>query len=321
MIPAYTVRTIILFHNAMKYDVIIIGGGPAGVSAGVYSSRKQLKTLVISESFGGQSAVSSTVENWIGENSISGWELGQKFEAHLRAQEGIEVRQEHATKIEPGESGYIVTTEGGAYETKAIILAMGGKHRHLGVPGEEEFVGKGVVYCSTCDAPFFKGKAVAVVGGGNSGLEAVEDLLPYAEKVTLLALGDVLRGDEVTKDKILSDSRVSVIYNAKTEAVLGTGKVEGIRYEDTTTGETKELPVDGVFVEIGMVPNSDLAKGLVDLSEYGEVKVDARTFSTSLPGVFAAGDITDTPYRQNNISAGQGVVAALSAYDYIRKGK
>lgn len=305
----------------MKYDVIIIGGGPAGVSAGIYSARKQQKTLVISESFGGQSAVSSTVENWIGEISIPGWQLGQKFETHLRAQEGIEVRQERATKIEAGEKGYVVTTEGGAYETKTVILAMGGKHRHLGVPGEEEFKGKGVVYCSTCDAPFFKGKSVAVVGGGNSGLEAVEDLLPYATSVTLLALGDTLKGDEVTKAKILADSRVSVIYHAKTVAVLGETKVTGMRYEDTATGETRDLPVDGVFVEIGMVPNSDLAKGLVDITDYGEVKVDARTFATSLPGVFAAGDITDTPYRQNNISAGQGVVAALSAYDHIRKGK
>lgn len=303
------------------YDVIVIGGGPAGVSAGIYSSRKQLKTLVISESFGGQSTVSAGVENWIGEISIPGWQLGKKFEDHLRAQEGIEIRTERATKIDPKDGGYVVTADGGAHETKTVILALGGRHRHLDVPGEEKFAGKGVVYCSTCDAPFFKGKSVAVVGGGNSGLEAVEDLLPYAEKITLLAIGDALKGDEVTKEKILADSRVSVIYHAKTLEIRGEEKVAGIRYEDTETGETKELPVDGVFVEIGMVPNSDLAKGLVDLSEYGEVKVDARTFSTSLPGIFAAGDITDTPYRQNNISAGQGVVAALSAYDYIRRGK
>lgn len=305
----------------MKYDVIIIGGGPAGVSAGIYTTRKRLRTLVISEGFGGQSAVSAGVENWIGEISIPGWQLGAKFETHLRAQEGIEVRQERATKIEPQNAGYVVTTEGGAYETKTVILAMGGKHRHLGVPGEEEFKGKGVVYCSTCDAPFFKGKSVAVVGGGNSGLEAVEDLLPYADKITLLALGDSLKGDEITKEKILADGRVSVVYHAKTVAVLGEAKVTGIRYEDVSTGETSDLPVDGVFVEIGMVPNSDLAKGLVDLSDYGEVRVDARTFAASRPGIFAAGDITDTPYRQNNISAGQGVVAALSAYDYIRKGE
>lgn len=303
----------------MNYDVIVIGGGPAGVSAGIYSSRKQLKTLVISESFGGQSAVSAGVENWIGEVSIPGWQLGQKFEAHLRAQEGIEIRQEHATKIDPLEAGYAITTEGGVYETKAVILALGGRHRHLGVPGEEEFKGKGVVYCSTCDAPFFKGKSVAVVGGGNSGLEAVEDLLPYAEKITLLALGDTLKGDEITKEKILADGKVSVVYHAKTEAVLGETNVTGIRYEDTETGEKKDVMLDGVFVEIGMVPNSDIVKNVVDCTEYGEVKVNARTFATSRPGIFAAGDVTDTPYRQNNISAGQGVVAALSAYDYIRK--
>ena len=304
----------------MMYDVIVLGGGPAGVSAGIYSSRKQLRTLVISESFGGQSAVSAGVENWIGEITIPGWQLGQKFEAHLRAQEGIEIRQEHMIGIAEVEGGYEVVTESGIYRTKTVIVALGGRHRHLGVPGEEPFVGKGVVYCSTCDAPFFKKKSVAVVGGGNSGLEAVEDLLPYAEKITLLALGDALKGDEITKEKILADSRVTVIYHAKTLEVLGTEKVTGIRYEDTETGEAKELPIDGVFVEIGMVPNSDMLKDLLDMTPSGEVKVDARTFQTSKPGIFAAGDITDTPYRQNNISAGQGVVAALSAYDYIRKG-
>lgn len=305
----------------MQYDVIVIGGGPAGVSAGIYSSRKQLKTLVISESFGGQSAVSAGVENWIGEITIPGWQLGTKLEAHLRAQEGILVKQERAKGIEPKDKNFVVTTESGVYETKTVILAMGGRHRHLDVPGEEQFVGKGVVYCSTCDAPFFKQKHVAVVGGGNSGLEAVEDLIPYAEKITLLALGDALKGDEITKEKILADPKVTVIYHAKTLAVLGESKVTGLRYEDVSKCETKELALDGVFVEIGMVPNSDIANGLVDLTKYGEVKVDARSFTTSLPGIFAAGDITDTPYRQNNISAGQGVVAALSAYDYIRKGE
>ncbi len=305
----------------MRYDVIVVGGGPAGVSAGIYSSRKQLKTLVISDSFGGQSAVSAGVENWIGEISIPGWELGQKFEKHLRAQEGIEIRTERMTGMTEVSGGYEIVTEAGTYGTKAVIIALGGRHRHLDVPGEEKFKGKGVVYCSTCDAPFFRGKTVAVVGGGNSGLEAVEDLLPYSDKIFLLTHSDALKGDEVTKNKILQSDKVEVIYSARTTEILGEEKVTGIRYEDTESGTIKELPVDGVFVEIGMVPNSDTVKDMLELTAYGEVKVDPRTFATSLPGVFAAGDITDMPYRQNNISSGQGVVAALSAYDYIRKGE
>lgn len=305
----------------MLYDVIVVGGGPAGVSAGIYSARKQLKTLVISESFGGQSAVSAGVENWIGEISIPGWELGQKFEKHLRAQEGIEIRNERMTGMKAVAGGYEVVTESGAYETKTVIVALGGRHRHLDVPGEEKFTGKGVVYCSTCDAPFFRAKTVAVVGGGNSGLEAVEDLLPYADKIYLLTHSGALKGDEVTRNKVLASEKVDVVYFAKTTEILGEEKVTGIRYEDTAAGETKEISLDGVFIEIGMLPNSDAVKDLIELTPYGEVKVDPRTFATSLPGVFAAGDITDMPYRQNNISSGQGVVAALSAYDYIRKGQ
>lgn len=305
----------------MLYDVIVVGGGPAGVSAGIYSARKQLKTLVISESFGGQSAVSAGVENWIGEISIPGWELGQKFEKHLRAQEGIEIRNERMTGMKVVAGGYEVVTESGAYETKTVIVALGGRHRHLDVPGEEKFTGKGVVYCSTCDAPFFRAKTVAVVGGGNSGLEAVEDLLPYADKIYLFTHSGVLKGDEVTRKKVLASEKVDVVYFAKTTEILGEEKVTGIRYEDTAAGETKEISLDGVFIEIGMLPNSDAVRDLIELTPYGEVKVDPRTFATSLPGVFAAGDITDMPYRQNNISSGQGVVAALSAYDYIRKGQ
>lgn len=305
----------------MTYDVIVVGGGPAGVSAAIYSSRKQLKTLVISDSFGGQSSVSAGVENWIGEISIPGWELGQKFEKHLRAQEGIEIRTERVIGMKKMTGGYEIATETGAYGTKTVVIALGGRHRHLDVPGEEKFKGKGVVYCSTCDAPFFRGKTVAVVGGGNSGLEAVEDLLPYADKVFLLTHSGSLKGDEVTRNKVLQSAKVDVVRFAKTTEILGEEKVTGIRYEDIESGSTKEIPVDGVFVEIGMIPNSDPVKGLLELTERGEVKVDPRNFATNLPGVFAAGDITDMPYRQNNISSGQGVVAALAAYDYIRKGK
>ena len=196
---------------------------------------------------------------------------------------------------------------------------MGLKRRHLNVPGEEKFAGKGVVYCSTCDAPFFRDKKVAVVGGGNAGLEAVEDLLPYAKEVVLIVRSGELKGDQITQEKVLASEKVSVIYQALTQEILGEQIVTGLRYQDKESGEEKTIPLDGVFVEIGMIPNTEFAKGLVEMNERGEIIVDGKTAATSQPGIFATGDATDVLYKQNNISAGYGVVAALSAYDYIRK--
>lgn len=303
------------------YDVIIIGGGPGGVSAAIYASRKQLKTLIITESIGGQSTVSASVENWIGTISIPGWELAQSLEKHLRAQQGIEIHTgEIVESIEEQSGGYTVAGSlGQTYETKTIIIASGGRHRTLDVPGEEKFRGKGVVYCSTCDAPFFREKKVVVVGGGNSGLEAVEDLLPYAKEVVLIVRSGDLKGDAITREKILADNRVSVVYFASTQEILGEEKVAGLRYVDTNTNEEHTIETDGVFVEIGMVPNSDFVKNLVDCNKQGEIVIDHRTKSTSRMGIFATGDVTDAPYKQNNISAGDGIVAALSAYNFLRK--
>lgn len=305
----------------MIYDVIIIGGGPGGVSAAIYASRKQLKTLMITESIGGQSSVSASVENWIGTISIPGWELAQSLEKHLRAQEGIEIRTgELATSVKDDGGQFLVESSSGeTYQTKTIIIASGGRHRSLDVPGEEKFRGKGVVYCSTCDAPFFRGKKVVVVGGGNSGLEAVEDLLPYAREIVLMVRSGELKGDAITREKILADSRVSVVYFGLTKEIIGEDVVTGLRYKDAQTEEEKSIESDGVFVEIGMIPNSDFLAGLVERNERGEVMLDHRTKATSRVGIFATGDVTDAPYKQNNISAGDGVVAALSAYDYIRK--
>lgn len=303
------------------YDVVIIGGGPGGVSAAIYASRKQLKTLMITESIGGQSTVSASVENWIGVISIPGWELAQSLEKHLRAQPGVEILTgEVANGIEEQSGKYVVTSSlGRTYETKTIIIASGGRHRTLDVPGEEKFRGKGVVYCSTCDAPFFRGKKVVVVGGGNSGLEAVEDLLPYAREIVLIVRSGDLTGDAVTREKILADERVSVVYFGLTQEVLGEEKVTGIRYSDANTHEEHVIETDGVFVEIGMVPNSDFVRGLVDCNDRGEIIIDHRTKETSKTGIFATGDVTDAPYKQNNISAGDGIVAALSAYNFLRK--
>lgn len=306
----------------MFYDVIVIGGGPGGIAAGIYSARKHMKTLFLTESFGGQSTVSAGIENWIGTVSITGWEFAQSLEKHLRAQEGIEIVVGVKASGITGEAGrYVVTaTNGETYETKAIVLATGGRHRHLDIPGEEPFIGKGVVFCSTCDAPFFRNKKVVVVGGGNSGLEAVEDLLTYASEITMLIRSDVLRGDAVTQKKILASEKVKVIYNALPQEILGEAKVEGIRYLDKPRDLSVDLPVEGVFVEIGMVPNTEFVKGFILLNERGEIMIDHRTKETSRAGIFATGDATDAPYKQNNISAGDGVVAALSAYDFVRKG-
>jgi alkyl hydroperoxide reductase subunit F len=197
------------------YDCIIVGGGPGGVAAGVYAARKQMKTLFITENFLSQSVVSASIENWIGTVTIPGWEFGQALEKHLRAQEGLEIKTgERATGLEvlPA-GGYAIITGQGRYETKTVIIATGGRHRHLDVPGEEQFVGKGVVFCSTCDAPFFKQRKVAVVGSGNSALEAVEDLLPYANEIVLVVRGSELKGDKITQEKILASPKVSVVYN------------------------------------------------------------------------------------------------------------
>src|SRR6185369_6136697 len=213
------------------YDVVIIGGGPGGVAAGVYASRKQLKTLFITENFQSQSVVSSGIENWIGTISVTGFEFGQMLEKHLRAQEGLEIRtDERAVKVEEKESGgYVIeTTKGERYDTKTIIIASGGRHRHLNVPGEEKYSGKGVVYCSTCDAPFFRNKKVAVVGGGNAGLEAVEDLLPYASEIVLIIRSGELKGDQITQDTVLASPKVTVMFHTVIEEILGDKKVDGI---------------------------------------------------------------------------------------------
>ena len=305
----------------MVYDIAVIGGGPGGVSAAIYASRKQLKTLLITESIGGQSSVSASVENWIGTISLPGWELAQSLEKHLRAQEGVEIQTgEQAVEIAEERGQFSVKTSSGeSYLAKTIIIASGGRHRALNVSGEEKFRGKGVVYCSTCDAPFFRGKKVVVVGGGNSGLEAVEDLLPYAREIVLMVRSGELKGDAITREKILAYSKVSVIYFGLIQEILGENTVEGIRYKDAHTGKEVSLELDGVFVEIGMIPNSDFVGELVDRNERGEIMLDHRTKATSRPGIFATGDVTDAPYKQNNISAGDGVVAALSAYDYLRK--
>ena len=304
------------------HDLVIIGGGPAGVAAGVYAARKQMRTVIITDHFGGQSTVSATVENWIGDISLTGMELAAKLEAHLRAQEDIEIIQPgRAGTITRGADGtFTVPVEGrDALQTRAVLVVSGARHRHLEVPGEEQYKGRGVVYCSTCDAPLFRGKAVAVVGTGNSGLEAVEDLLPYTDQITLMSNNDRITGDPVTFDRIMASGKVTVLYNAQTTAITGETFVTALSYTDAQTGEEKQLPVAGVFVQIGVLPNSDVVKDLVTLDPYGQIIVDGKTLATDVPGIYAAGDVTDVPYRQNNIAAGDAVKAVLAIHDWLKK--
>lgn len=310
----------------MLYDTIIIGGGPAGVAAAVYAARKKLKILMITESFGGQSIVSDDIQNWIGEKHISGFDFAKKLEKHVRSfPDEVEIRIEKAVSVLPircrdgNICDFQVTTDKEIYEGKTLILAAGASRRKLNVPGEEKLNGRGVAYCSTCDAPLFGGKTVAVVGGGNAGLEAVIDLFPYAEKIYLLEYGEALKGDPVTQEEIKKNQKVEIILNAQTKEIVGEKFVTGITYLDRKTNEEKKLAVGGVFVEIGSVPNSAMVKNLVALDKYGQVVIDSKHASTSQLGIFAAGDITDDPYKQNNISAGDAVKAALAAYAYLLK--
>ena len=309
----------------MLYDLAIIGGGPAGTAAGVYAARKNLKTVFITESFGGQSVVSDEIQNWVGDVSVSGVELAKRFEKHLRAQEGIEIIfSDKAVKLEKMENGeevsFKITTEKGKkFETKAVFLAMGAKRRKLNVPGEEEFSGKGVAYCATCDAPLFRGKSVAVVGGGNAGLEAAFDLLSYVEKIYVLEYTDVLRGDEVTKKKLQESGKTEFLMMAEILKIEGEKLVSGLKYKDRKTGEEKGFSAQGVFVEIGSMPNSDLVKDLVKLNERGEIIVDHKTQAASCLGIWAAGDVSDVLYKQNNISAGDAVKAVLNIQEFLNK--
>lgn len=211
----------------------------------------------------------------------------------------------------------VKTEKNSVYRAKALLVASGGRRRRLNVPGEAQFDGKGVSYCSTCDAPLFRGKAVAVIGGGNAGLEACVDLFPYATKIFLLNLGDKLGGDPVTQKQVLASPNVTVLHKAQTTEIFGDTLVKGLKYKDLASAQEKTIEVQGVFVEIGSVPNSEFAKDLVAMNKYNEIIVDHKTLATSRPGIFAAGDVTDEIYKQNNTSVGDAVSAALSAYNYI----
>lgn len=304
-----------------KYDVIIIGGGPAAVSAGIYATRKKLKTLLIAQEWGGQIMKTGTIENYPGFGSITGPELADKFAAHLKQYE-IDFREGAAARqiSFPDEQTIEIKTDENIYQSRSLIVATGGVPRKLNIPGEREFSGKGVAYCSVCDAPLFKNKEVAVIGGGNSGLEAALDLLKYAAKIYILEIDKDLAGDPFLQDELKKDKKIKIITNAAVREIKGDNFVNKLIYQDQQSDEVKELSLQGVFVEIGWVANSFLVKDVVKLNERDEIKIDAHN-RTSRQNIFAAGDVTDVPYKQLVIAAGEGAKAALSAYNYLLKNK
>ena len=305
------------------FDLIIIGGGPAGVAAGVYAARKRLKTLIVAESIGGQSMDSTEIQNWIGTEKISGLDLAKTFESHLKAYAGDVVSfaiGERATKLEKKDGSFSVTTSKNNYATKAVLIATGGHRKKLEVPGAETFENKGLTYCASCDGPLFAGQDVAVVGGGNAGFETAQQLLAYAKSVTLIHRRHTFdKADAATVSAVKAHPNFTALMSAEPTEIKGAPFVTGLVVKNRETGETRELPVTGIFVEIGMLPNTDFTQSLVALDEHKRVVVDAKTQRTSVEGIWAAGDVTDELYHQNNIAAGDGVKALEDIYLWIKK--
>lgn len=303
------------------YDLVIIGGGPAGVAAGVYASRKQLKTLFLSPDFGGQSIVSDGVENWIGEIKISGPDLAKKLQDHLEAYAGeyVDIKKEFVEKIEKNGEEFEIKTNNESYKIKSVLIASGSSRKKLDIPGAERLEHKGLTYCASCDGPLFSGKDVVVIGGGNSALESAAQLGAYANSVTLIHRRDEFRGDPITAEALEKNPKINFILNAVPTEVLGDKFVSGLKYKENESGEEKELKVDGIFVEIGSIPNNKFVKDLVDLEENGTIKVDPWNQRTSVEGIWAAGDVTNGKYHQNNIAAGDAVKALEDIYIWIKQ--
>lgn len=304
-------------NSKAPFDVLVIGGGPAGAAAAIYAARKGLRTGIAAQRFGGQVQDTLSIENFISVQETQGPQLAVALEEHVRSYDVDIMNLVNAQKLSVADDGVAVECEHGVVlQGKSVILATGARWRDMNVPGEQAYRTKGVTYCPHCDGPLFKGKDVAVIGGGNSGVEAAIDLAGVVNHVTLLEYGQQLRADEVLQRKLRSMPNVTILLNAQTTEVLGDGqKVTGLRYKDRKTDEEKQLLLAGVFVQIGLLPNTEWLKGTLELNDRGEIVVDAHG-QTSLPGVFAAGDCTHTPYKQIVIAVGSGATAALGAFDY-----
>lgn len=299
------------------FDLLVVGGGPAGASAAIYSARKGIRTGVIAKRFGGQVLDTLGIENFISVKETEGPKLVAALEQHVKSYDVDVMNLQGAAALIPGEVIEVKLDSGASLKAKSVVIATGARWRELNVPGEREYRNRGVAYCPHCDGPLFKGKRVAVVGGGNSGVEAAIDLAGIVSHVTLVEFDTDLRADAVLQRKLRSLPNVSIITSAKTTEVLGNGsQVNGMRYTDRKTGASHLIALDGIFVQIGLLPNTDWLKGTVALSERGEIEVDARG-QTSIPGVFAAGDVTTVPYKQIIIAMGEGSKAALGAFDHL----
>lgn len=300
------------------FDVLVVGGGPAGSAAAIYAARKGIRTGVVAERFGGQILDTNAIENFISVKETEGPRLAAELEEHVRSY-GVDImNMQRASKLASVDGKLLVEFESGATLTaKTVILATGARWRNMGVPGEKEYGARGVAYCPHCDGPLFKGKDVAVIGGGNSGVEAAIDLAGVVRHVTLIEFGEQLRADEVLQRKLRSLPNVDIITQGQTTEIHGDGKrVIGLSYKDRASGEIKRLDLEGVFVQIGLVPNTEWLKDTLELSKTGEIVIDSRG-QTSMPGVFAAGDVTTVPYKQIVIAIGEGAKASLGAFDHL----
>lgn len=315
-------------HESTKYDLAIIGGGPAAVAAGVYASRKRLRTVFITKDWGGQSAVSEDIQNWIGTPSISGAKLAESLKEHLKtyAEDIVTIREgEIATAIinnqetitKNGEKEFLIKTDKGEYFARTVLIASGSSRRKLMVPGAEQYENKGIVYCASCDGPLFADQDVAVIGGGNAGFETAAQLLAYCKSVVLLHRSDEFKADPVTVKKVLSNPKMHAVLNAEILEVTGSQFVEKIIYKEKETGNKVELPVTGIFVEVGSIPATAYASKLIELDKIGQVVVDPKNQRASVEGVWAAGDCTNGLYHQNNIAAGDAVKALEDIYMWL----
>ncbi|RLQ02701.1 alkyl hydroperoxide reductase subunit F [Geobacillus stearothermophilus] len=304
------------FADKEPFDVLVIGGGPAGATAAIYAARKGIRTGIVAERFGGQILDTLGIENFISVKYTEGPKLAASIEEHVKQYNVDIMNSQRAKRLEKKDLIEVELENGAVLKSKTVVIATGARWRNLGVPGEEEFKNKGVAYCPHCDGPLFEGKHVAVIGGGNSGVEAAIDLAGIASHVTLLEFAPELKADAVLQDRLYSLPNVTVIKNAQTTEITGTDKVNGLTYIDRETGEEHHIELQGVFVQIGLVPNTEWLEGTVERNRFGEIIVDKRG-ATNIEGVFAAGDCTDSAYKQIIISMGSGATAALSAFDYL----
>jgi len=300
----------------MTYDVIIIGAGPAGLTAGIYAARREMKAVILTKDIGGQMMWASEIENYPGFKSIKSSELITKMSEQVKAL-GVEIKLAEVKRIEKKDEDFNIRTEGGDFLAKTVIIALGASPRRLAIPGEEEFSGKGVSYCANCDGPFFKEKTVAVAGGGNSALDAAEMLSKIAKKVYLIHRRDEFRGFEALIKEIKDRDNIECILDSDVKEILGNKKVEKIKVHNNKENTNQELEIDGIFIEIGHIAKTDLVEKLTERNEKNEIIIDEKG-KTKTPGLFAAGDVTNIPFKQIVTAAGEGTIAALAAYQYIQ---